>query len=308
MCKRMTSASKAWPAAMLCALLFLLVTSAAAQTPTDSAPPAAQPLPSPNAAPSSSPERHFFADILHDQRALWTAPFHYRRRDANWLAPLVLSTAVLWATDRHTAGEELEGGANPTRLRISRDISQGGALYTTGSIAAAFYLVGRAGHNARARETGLLGVEALIDSGLIVEALKLATQRPRPTVDNASGEFYDRGNSFPSGHAISAWSLATVVAKEYGPRHPFVRFGAYGLASAVSISRFTGRKHFLSDVLVGSALGYGTGRYVYRNHHDRTLDTNDQTKPKAPSKLLPFVAPHFSRATRTYGLALAWDL
>ena len=87
-----------------------------------------------------------------------------------------------------------------------------------------------------------------------------------------------------------------------------MRFGAYGLASAVSISRFTGRKHFLSDVLVGSALGYGTGRYVYRAHHDPTLDASDKPQPKTPSKRLPFVAPRFSRATRTYGLALAWDL
>jgi membrane-associated phospholipid phosphatase len=310
MCKNISPTSKAWQAAMLCVLLMLAAAHAAAQTSDGNAPPAAQPSPTPQAQPSPSLESRFFANILHDQRAIWTAPFHYRRADARWLAPLGLSTAFLLATDRHTAGEMLEGGPNLSRLRISRDISQGGALYTTGGIAATFYLIGRVGHNARARETGLLGAEALIDSGIFVQALKVATQRPRPLVDDASGEFFDRGNSFPSGHAISAWSLATVIAHEYGQHRPLVRFGVYGLASAVSLSRYTGRKHFLSDVLVGSAAGYGIGRYVYRAHHDPALDTGDdnQTKTKTHSKLLPFVAPHFSRATRTYGLMLAWEL
>ena len=308
--KRITTASQAWHAAMLCALLLAAAAHGAAQTSHGDARPAAQASPTPQAQPSPSLESRFFRNILRDQRALWTAPFHYQRADARWLAPLGLSAAVLFATDHRAASEMLEGGPHSTRLRISRDISQGGALYTTGGLAATFYLVGRAQHNARARETGLLGAEALIDSGIFVEALKVATQRPRPLVDNASGEFFDRGNSFPSGHAISAWSLATVIAHEYGPRHPLVRLGAYGLASAVSLSRFTGRKHFLSDVLVGSALGYGTGRYVYRAHHDRTLDAGDdaQPKPKAPSKLLPLIAPRFNRALRAYGLTLAWEL
>ena len=42
-------------------------------------------------------------------------------------------------------------------------------------------------------------------------------------------------------------------------------------AAAVSVSRYTGRNHFLSDVLVGSALGYGIGRRQ-RQHHPRGLD------------------------------------
>jgi membrane-associated phospholipid phosphatase len=229
------------------------------------------------------------------------------RGDAKWLAPLGLSAATLFATDRRTAGEL--SADNQNRLRISRDISQGGAVYTTGGIAATFYLVGRATKNARARETGLLGVEALIDGGIVSTALKAISQRPRPTVDDASGEFFDRGNSFPSGHAISAWSLATVVAYEYGQHRPFVRFGVYGLATAVSLSRYTGRNHFLSDVLVGSAIGYGIGRYVYQAHHDTSLDSieGEIQHRENHSKLIPFTSPIFSRASQAYGLALAWN-
>ena len=292
----------------LCSLI--LFAPVKAQTQSSSA--SAQSLPAPQAKPTPTLEHRFFANILRDQRAIWTSPFHLNRGDTKWLLPLSFSTAALFATDRRSAGELAEGGDNQSRLRISRYVSRAGDLYTTGTVAATFYFVGRATHNARARETGLLGAEALIDSGIVVQALKVVTQRPRPRVDDASGEFFDRGKSFPSGHAISAWSLATVIDYEYGKRHPLVRIGAYGFATAVSLSRYTGRNHFLSDVLVGSALGYGIGRFVYLKHHDPSLDTQSgEGASKMRSKLIPLVAPQYhagNRSTRAYGLKLAWDL
>jgi len=265
--------------------------------------------PTPQAAPTPTLERRFFRNVLRDQGAIWTSPFHMGHGDAKWVAPLGVGAAVFFATDRRTAGEMIEGSDNSTRLRISRDISQAGNFYATGGAAAVFYFVGRASHNARARETGLLAAEALVDSSLVVEALKAVSRRQRPPTDHASGEFFSGGTSFPSGHAISAWSFASVVAEEYGQHRPLLRFGLYGLAAAVSFSRFTGRNHFLSDTLVGSALGYGIGHYVYRKHHDPALDADDgaQQKSVARSKKLPLVSPVFSRAERVYGLGLAWD-
>jgi membrane-associated phospholipid phosphatase len=264
----------------------------------------APPTPTPRTTATPSPESRFVKNILRDQRAIWTSPFHVRRADSRWLLPLGLSTVALVATDRHTAGA-LD---DDDHLNISHDISYLGSTYGTGGIAAAFYLVGRAAHNARARETGLLGGEALIDGGIVSLALKGVSQRPRPRVDDASGEFFDRGNSFPSGHAIAAWSLASVVAEEYHDRR-VVRFGAYGLAAAVSVARYTGRNHFLSDVLVGSVIGYGIGHYVYRAHHDPAIDAGGAAATlRERSKLFPQeVAPIYDRRARDYGLTLAWS-
>lgn len=270
--------------------------------------PASQP-PVPKVSPTPSLEKRFVKNILRDQRAIWTAPFRMERADAKWLAPLGISTVALLATDRHSAGELAENGDHQTRLRISRDISRGGSLYATSAIAGTFYLIGRTTKNARARETGLLGMEALIDSGIVTTALKTISQRPRPRIDDASGEFFDRGNSFPSGHASSIWSVATVIAYEYGKGRPLVRFGAYGLATAVSLSRYTGSNHFLSDVLIGSAIGFGVGRYVYRTHHDPSLNGGDGASKNvsARSNLIPLASPIYSRAGRAYGLALKWN-
>jgi membrane-associated phospholipid phosphatase len=241
--------------------------------------------PTPRPSPTPSLERNFFKNMLRDQRAIWTSPLHLEKEDAKWLVPLSLATAALIATDRRTA-DALDD--NRTQLNVSHAVSYIGSGYGAGSIAGAFYLIGRETHNARARETGLLGGEALIASGIVAAVLKSASQRPRPRAGKERGDFFDGGLSFPSGHTIAAWSLATVVANEY--RHNrLMRISAYGLATAVSVSRYTGRNHFLSDVLVGSAIGYVIGRYVYRGHHDRALDSINQDSTPAPSKLRPLI-------------------
>jgi membrane-associated phospholipid phosphatase len=287
-----------WRGLLLLAASQLTLVCALAQSQPASARPGPRPTPKP------SLERQFVKNIFRDQRAIWTAPFHLRRQDAHWFAPLGLSTVALLATDQETA----EFGHNRRRLSISRDISYAGNLYSTAGVATAFYLTGLATGNRRARETGLLSGEALINSGIVFGVLKSATQRQRPDHDDGQGEFFDGGHSFPSGHATSAWALATVVAHEYGS-HRAVQIGAYGLATAVSIARFTGRNHFLSDALVGSAIGYGIGRYVYRAHHNPTLDASGSPPPEdiGRSRRMPFVTPHYNRMARAYGLTLAWN-
>jgi membrane-associated phospholipid phosphatase len=276
-------ATRAGHAAIAFAIIFAAALCVSAQTAEPSPSPQASSQASAQTKPAPTFESQFFKNVLRDQRAIWTSPLHLRRADSRWLLPVSLSTIALVVTDRHTAGAI----DDDDHLNISHDVSFVGSTYGAGGIAATLYLVGRATHNARARETGLLGGEALIDGEIVSLALKGVSQRPRPRVDDASGEFFDRGDSFPSGHAIAAWSLASVVAEEYHNRR-LVRFGAYGLAAAVSIARYTGRNHFLSDALVGSAIGYGVGRYVYRTHHDPSLDSGDmEATLRERAKLLP---------------------
>jgi membrane-associated phospholipid phosphatase len=288
---------------LLLAAVQIMGASAFAQE--EMSPPASA-SPAPQASPTPSLERQFFKNLLRDQRAIWTSPLHVSKRDARWLIPLSIATGALIATDAETADID---DAHRNRINnVSRDISYIGSVYGTAAITGTFYLVGRAKNNARARETGLLGAQALLNGHIVTLALKTATQRPRPREKDGRGEFFDGGRSFPSGHAIMSWSLATVIAEEYRDR-PVVRFSAYGLAAAVSIARYTGRSHFLSDVLVGSAIGYGIGRYVYRTHHNPNLDSGGEgmTNDTAGSRLTPLIIPSYNRQARAYGLTLAWS-
>ena len=146
----------------------------------------------------------------------------------------------------------------------------------------------------------------MIDSAIVVTALKEITQRRRPLAAKGRGDFFDGGSSFPSGHSIEAWSLATVIANEYHDR-PLVQIAAYGIAGAVSVARFTGQQHYLSDVLVGSAMGYGIGRYVYHAHHRKSLNSNDEQEAGSRSRAWPLIAPEYDRRAHEYGVALAWS-
>lgn len=279
--------------------IFSSAGGARAQTPS------ATPSPSPKTSSSTTLEKDFFKNILRDQKAIWTAPFHLHGRDARYLVPLGAGTAALIATDQRTGDEMAE---STRQLNTSRIISYAGSTYGVGAVAATFYLAGRATHNDRARETGILGAEALIDSGIVVTVVKEISQRTRPSGGRSRSDFFDGGSSFPSGHSIEAWSLATIIANEYHD-HTAVQIAAYGIASAVSISRFTGRNHYLSDVLVGSALGYGIGRYVYHAHHRKSSGTGGDQEEESftRSRRLPAIEPLYNHRAHDYGIALAWS-
>jgi membrane-associated phospholipid phosphatase len=277
------------------ATVLVIGSAVQAQTPAE---------PSPSAKPSATPslEREFFKNILRDQRAIWTAPFHLHRKDAKWLVPFGIGSMALITTDRVSGDEiaEFDRAVKPSRI-----ISYGGSTYSAGAIAATFYLVGRTKHDDRARETGLLSAESLIDSLIVVEGLKEITQRARPLAGRERSEFFDGGSSFPSGHSIQAWSVATIVAKEYA-HHPLVKVAAYGAATAVSFSRFTGQKHYLSDVLVGSALGYGIGQYVFRARHRTTSESFVPNQLQTNTRW-PTIAPQYNRRAHQYGMGLSWS-
>lgn len=249
--------------------------------------------------PTPTLEHEFFKNILHDQKSIWTAPFHLERTDMKWVVPSSIGLMALFTTDRIT-GDEIFETNRPVNL--SRHISNAGSIYGLGAVATTFYVIGRKTGNYRARETGLLSAEALINSAIVEGVLKEITQRARPADGVERSEFFDGGSSFPSGHSTQAWAVAAVIASEYKHR-PAVQIAAYGIASAVSVARFTGHKHYISDVVAGSALGYGIGKFVYRAHH-RELQESDGAITKSA---WPMIMPQYNRQARQYGVALTWN-
>jgi membrane-associated phospholipid phosphatase len=252
-------------------------------------------------SPTPSLEREFLKNILRDQKAIWTAPFHLERSDTKWVIPSAIGLMSLITTDRITGDEMFESNR---QLKASRAISHAGSIYGLTAVASTFYLIGRKKGDDRMRETGLLSAEALVNSMIAGAALKEITQRARPLAGHERSEFFDGGSSFPSGHSTQVWAVAAVIASEYKHR-PAVQIAAYGIASAVSVARFTGHKHYISDVLAGSALGYGIGKFVFNAHHRKSLNEDDDG---AISKSAwPLITPQYNRQARQYGVALTWN-
>lgn len=209
--------------------------------------------------------------VLHDQGSIWTSPVHTARSDIKWWAIFGGATAALVATDKWTV-KQLPN--SHTQVSISKWGSRLGSAYTLIPVSAGFYLYGSTQHDEQFRETGLIAFETLIDANIVAEGIKLVAGRARPTEAGGKGRFWDSpngrwGSSFPSGHAINTWALASVIAHEY-PK-PLVKIVAYGLASTVVIARVGARRHFPGDVVAGAALGWFMGDYVYGKRHNREL-------------------------------------
>jgi membrane-associated phospholipid phosphatase len=130
--------------------------------------------------------------------------------------------------------------------------------------AAITYGAGCREHDHYLRDTGFKALAAIGAAGAVDLGLKLAFDRQFPYTPGSGGEFWGGGRSFPSGHAATSFAFASVMAHRY-PHKAWVKWGAYALASAVSLSRYPAKKHYASDILVGATLGYVTGAYM-ANH------------------------------------------
>lgn len=234
--------------------------------------------------------RKLASNIWLDQKAIWTSPFHMDRQDAYAWAGFTALTAALVVTDRRTA-HFLENSS--TQVRIGNDVSRIGAGYTVLPVMAGFYIFGAAAGNQKARETGILGGEALLDGLIVAEVLKLAAGRNRPNAPDKPGDFFKGGASFPSGHSMEAWAMASVVAHEYGNRR-FVPFVAYGLATVISAARLGAQQHYVSDIVAGGAMGYFIGRYVVNTHEAHAKHHH--------GTIVPILQP----STRTFGLGVSF--
>ena len=83
-----------------------------------------------------------------------------------------------------------------------------------------------------------------------------------------------------------SFAIATVIAHEYPGW--LTQFASYGMATAISLARVGGQKHFPSDVFIGGTIGYLVGKSVYKNDHDPEVDygTFERGKQTVPAERL----------------------
>lgn len=205
-------------------------------------------------------------NFLKDQEAIWTSPARVRGHDFNYLVPLGLLVTVAIASDHQAMSDVVSHNKSFNDQSTTASNGLLGALVAAPVI---LYGAGRFTDNEHARETGILGGEAIADSLVVDEVMKPVFMRERPTVDSAKGKFFQTSvgidSSFPSTHSFVAWSSAAVLAEEYPSR--LNSLAIYGVATGVSLTRVLGQQHFPSDVLVSGAFGWMIGHYVFKKHH-----------------------------------------
>jgi membrane-associated phospholipid phosphatase len=127
--------------------------------------------------------------------------------------------------------------------------------------AVGIYLIGRYAMDpvagTRTNKVSHLGFDLLranLMTMALTGAIKVTVRRDRPTGECCA---------FPSGHASVTFATAAVVERHFGYRASWPMFV---IAGYVAASRLTENRHFLSDVLFGSALGMAAGWTVVGRH------------------------------------------
>lgn len=178
---------------------------------------------------------------------------------------------------------------HPWLSKLSPLVTLGGDNYSVISVTGAFFAAGIIFKDSYTIKTGELLFRSLIHTAIFVRMGKLFFGRARPYATMRDGNWnidyngvYDKWNwfpeslnglrrsgdekykypsnydSFPSGHTSVAFTMATVIAKRYN-NTKIVPVISYTLATLVGLSRITEDAHWLSDCIVGGALGYGIG-------------------------------------------------
>jgi membrane-associated phospholipid phosphatase len=231
---------------------------------------ATEPLPRPVSTDGSETigqsSKLFVSGVVHDQVGIWTSPARIHYKDLAWLLPLGAVTGLAIATD-HDVVQHLPSSASFAKHSTQASTAGLAALAGTGAI---LFFDGHIVKNEHASETGRLAAEAAVDGVIFNVLAQEITRRQRPFALSHPGEFfYSGGRAFPSTHAITSWTIATVIAHEYPGT--LTKILSYGTALGVSTARVLGRDHSPSDVIVGSAAGFLIGEYVYHHHHNRDL-------------------------------------
>jgi membrane-associated phospholipid phosphatase len=157
---------------------------------------------------------------------------------------LVLALALLGPIDAldHDVQQAVQEGRRPGFESFMRSLSntRQGAVVCGGLLLVAI-ATGPAGP-----ATARVALAALVPVNLAVEGIKLAANRTRP-----DGTRTRSNSSFPSSHAANAAALALVLGMRWPRLSPVLAL----LAGLVAFSRVYLNRHFLSDVLMGAAIG-----------------------------------------------------
>lgn len=245
--------------------------------PIDPSEPDASGLGRDGATRPAKPRRPLVSDIAHD-----FARFFGSRETYELLGYGLAGSLSVKALDRpiatsHFNRELFEGGFVDDAFEPGKIL--GSAAVQIGS-AAAVYGIGKLSRHPALAALGRDLVRAQMLTQGVTQLIKYSVRRQRP---DGSGR-----SSFPSGHVSGTFATATVLHRHYGWK---AGVPAFGVASYVAASRVNENRHFLSDLILGAAIGLAAGRSV-------TFDRGSTRFELAPAIVPGGVAAQVSVGTR----------
>jgi len=232
---------------------------------------------------------HFWSDHAR----ILSSPLRVKPRDLWVIAPVGILSAVLIHNDetiyRKIKNFQAQNPAVDQASPIFSNMCQGMPF----GVAGLFILEGIIFKDNKGLQTGSMALQAMMHSFVVVQLAKHLTGRTRPSFTDGrdhwagpAGFFkrYEEGqwayyDAYFSGHTITIWALATVVAKSYNQK-PFIPILCYTLASLGGMATVTEDLHWVSDVFLGAVAGYAIASFVMKQHEKRNLQITPVMQPR----------------------------
>jgi len=206
--------------------------------------------------------------LLKEQGAIWSSPARIKKKDILPISLIGVSTAVAFSFDWDIHQQTPSLNSN---FKTGVDyFTELGSPFTLVALDVVGFTVGKISKNERLTKTSELASLSLINTAIVTVVFKGLTGRERPSETDNPFLFHGPSLehfSFPSFHAAGSWAMATSIARSY-PEKKWIGITCYTLATGVSVSRVLIDKHWTSDVVIGSALGFGIGTLVNRIHEN----------------------------------------
>jgi hypothetical protein len=222
-------------------LVLLLVTSTTTFAQSAAAP-----------SPDREPFLYLFHNLVLDAKRLPSVETAVTLGIGGGLA-LAVHPADDTVTERATAGGP-------------RDFYEVGSNIGDGWVQVGFavgtYATGLLSHKRAVSHFGADLIRAQVINAVVTQGVKFAVRRQRP------GDPEGKSYSFPSGHTSSAFTTSAIVWRHFGWKAglPASALGAWVGAGRVQLG-----KHFLSDVVMGAAVGTMSGRTVTIGHGPKAV-------------------------------------
>jgi membrane-associated phospholipid phosphatase len=233
--------------------------------------------------------------IVKDFGDLLAAPVHWDTEQ--WLAAAATGAAtgalVAWGDEgiRRAASENPNGFPYMVAHKLAilgrwygkNDINP---VIAMGVVAGGMWIAGEARDDPALVRTAAIAVESWAFTGILTGVIKMVAGRSRPFTGDGAHRwsfvgFHPRERrSFPSGHAASAFSLASTVSRRHDDW--WVQVPAYTLATGAALARVDTDMHWASDVLFGAVLGAAVSAFLVERH---TCDDDDAGSSGTPAYL-----------------------
>jgi membrane-associated phospholipid phosphatase len=199
---------------------------------------------------------------------IFNSPFQFGNDDFILTGIIIGATAFSLTFDNPVRNNvaKIQSPALDRVTRVGENFGSG--KYVLG-LSGALYIGGHIFADKEIRMTGLMLTEAIILNGIVTVGLKVITGRSRPFRNNGNTdidflemEFEDIENSLPSGHTSTAFTVATVLSERID--NIYASVALYSLAGLTAFQRIYSDKHWLSDTVLGAALGTVIGLKVVK--------------------------------------------